>query len=404
MKKRYQHLAATFGWISVFPGFILYQTLVQHGTITHTLGGGFTFATIVSLIALTPSLALRAANKLIASRRSSAATSLLPSLLYWAYILIFTLSVLLGVLDGIDEDITSPLLAYAFKFVALYLVITSLPLSASWFSPLNRAILVALSALIIANSPDGVFMGSLANTTSAEIQLDYQGIGLAYAVVALAGIYSIPKYFSRWLYWLLAGACLYLIGARSEFVGFLFAAAIIELTAVRTMAHIIALLCLAIVSITLLLSAVFSLTQTDSRMLSLLSLSNDPSAIERSALTTATFAVINENPLLGSFASYTPGNYSHNILSAWADLGLPGLLSLVALIALPALAPIICSTIKRHPIFPLSLGLAVMCLTLVLFAKTYFYPLIPISFAVFVYMTRNQTDQNGPNLRSSPHA
>jgi len=404
MNKRYQHLAATFGWILVFPGFILYQTLVQHGAITPALGGGFTFATIVSLIALTPSLALRAASQFIESRRPSSATSLLPALLYWVYISIFTLSVLLGVLNDIDDDITSPLLAYGFKFAALYLVITSLPLSASWFSPLNRATLVALSVLIITNSPDGEFLGSLETTTSGETQLDYQGIGLAYAVVALAGIYSVPKYFSRWLYWLLAGACLYLIGARSEFVGFLVAAAVIEVIAAKTLANIIALISLAIAFIALLLSAFFWLNQTDSRMLSLLNLSNDTSAIERRALTEATFVVIDDNPLFGSFASYTPGQYAHNILSAWADLGLHGLLSLVAVIALPALAPIVCPNIKRRPIFPLSLGLATMCLTLVLFAKTYFYQLIPISFAVFVHLTRNQTDQNGSNYRSPTHA
>ncbi len=44
------------------------------------------------------------------------------------------------------------------------------------------------------------------------------------------------------------------------------------------------------------------------------------------------------NPVLGDYASYPAGDYAHNVLSAWVDLGLFGFIFLIALLLLPALS------------------------------------------------------------------
>jgi O-antigen ligase len=45
---------------------------------------------------------------------------------------------------------------------------------------------------------------------------------------------------------------------------------------------------------------------------------------------------IRAHPWLGDYASYAPGFYSHNVLSAWVDLGLFGIVYLMALMVVPA--------------------------------------------------------------------
>jgi hypothetical protein len=52
--------------------------------------------------------------------------------------------------------------------------------------------------------------------------------------------------------------------------------------------------------------------------------STSGSYYEREAAAEHALRVIKQSPLLGDFASYPAGLYSHNILSAWVDYGLTG--------------------------------------------------------------------------------
>ena len=75
----------------------------------------------------------------------------------------------------------------------------------------------------------------------------------------------------------------------------------------------------------------------DNRILELLDLSHSTSANKRHHLTMHAVQTIKAHPFLGDYASYAPGYYSHNILSAWVDLGLFGFIYLNAILVIPAL-------------------------------------------------------------------
>jgi hypothetical protein len=73
----------------------------------------------------------------------------------------------------------------------------------------------------------------------------------------------------------------------------------------------------------------------DNRILELLDLSQSTSANKRHHLTVYAMQTIAAHPILGDYASYKPGYYSHNVLSAWVDLGLFGFVYLLAIPSCP---------------------------------------------------------------------
>jgi hypothetical protein len=74
----------------------------------------------------------------------------------------------------------------------------------------------------------------------------------------------------------------------------------------------------------------------ENRILQLLDLSHSTSAVARQHLSQNALRTISENPVFGDFASYPDGHYAHNVLCAWVDFGLFGVVFFMSLLIWPA--------------------------------------------------------------------
>lgn len=378
---------AIFCWLLVFPGFIIYQGLVLLGYVPSFLGGFFTASITLSMVLLLPFWIRDAVRywRRLPRLLHLPIVEVMP-VVFWLYILIFLTVVVIGATSGVEPEITHPLFAYILKFIGLYILSLSVPLFSNRFIRMNLAAFLLLSLWIVLNSHAGSYLIHKYNPMDEDTQFDYQGLGLSFSLVALFAIYSVRNEFFRWLLWALALTCLFLIGARSEFVGFVLAVAVIEFQYANNPVKAIRLLFLCI------LLGFFGFVHFmvpgqevgSGRMLGLLDLSSDQSAIERREMYQDALGVVAENPVFGQFAAYEPGRYAHNIVSAWADFGLIGLMILCALLASPFVFYVVARVRRIKPTLSLLIGISSMCLFLVLVAKTYFYQLIPISFGLFV--------------------
>ncbi|MDF3863994.1 hypothetical protein P3W53_05965, partial [Pseudomonas denitrificans (nom. rej.)] len=159
------------------------------------------------------------------------------------------------------------------------------------------------------------------------MELNYQAVALAYIVVALAALPP-ARVLVRYAGYALSIIALYLIGARSEFVAFALIAGTIEFCMAKRKAQFVALGIVGILVLLLLAHTMLG-ALPGSRILGLSDVSEDASAIARAALTNNAWLSITKAPFMGDYGSYLPGNYAHNILSAWVDMGLIGIVTLV---------------------------------------------------------------------------
>ncbi|MNL34272.1 hypothetical protein D3C87_1562360 [compost metagenome] len=125
-------------------------------------------------------------------------------------------------------------------------------------------------------------------------------------------------------------------------------------------------------------------TLPGSRILGLSDINDDPSVIARAALTTNAWLSISNAPIMGNYGSYLPGNYAHNILSAWVDMGYAGLVTLVLLLVFAGTSLILAyQHMIRTPVFLVTAALLAANLVLLLVAKHYTYQLLPIALGAY---------------------
>jgi hypothetical protein len=129
-----------------------------------------------------------------------------------------------------------------------------------------------------------------------------------------------------------AGTCaLFLNGARSEFSAILFLIPIIELYYAKRRIYAISILIFLAALIVCGIDQITSMLP-ENRILQLLDLSHSTSAVARQHLTANALQTISENPIFGDFASYPDGHYAHNVLCAWVDFGLFGIVFFMSLL------------------------------------------------------------------------
>lgn len=112
-----------------------------------------------------------------------------------------------------------------------------------------------------------------------------------------------------------------------------------------------------------------------SRTLGLLNLSHDASYNERVYILKESISTILYHPITGSYASYKPGYYSHNALSAWVDFGIIGFIVYLTCVLMIIRAAIIlfrADRIGNLPVFALTLALVAS----IALSKAYFHPMM----------------------------
>lgn len=320
---------AHLAFLLLFPGFFFYQTLLGLGKIPGFLGGYFSEIVAIFILPLVFVYARKMQGFQLTSRID----------LYFAiFIAYFIFVVCLNFLGGANLTTVLNHLRAIGYYVTLFIIFKTINLEHQLFKVSVVLSLFAMAVIIFSFSIDGTFYLATQNLArDGDSVATYQGFSRSF-FITLAVVVSVIKLPShRAIIYCVAGPALYVNGARSEFVALLFMLPFIEIYRSKRKLHTFAL----IVSIVALAAVNFELIVSElptNRMLELLDLSQSTSANARQQLSLLAIDTIVANPLLGDYASYTPGDYAHNVLSAWVDLGLFGFIFLLALLVLPALS------------------------------------------------------------------
>jgi hypothetical protein len=324
-----EQLLLNCAFFLLFPGFFYYHTLLGTGTTGAFLGGYFS---PVSIAFMLPFALIYRKRMRHDPRRLSGI-----DLHYGVFIAYFVAVVAVNAVAGANPAIVVNHLVCILFMVNAFIMFSFIDFSHRQFRAMAFVGLAAMSAIAFAFSVNGVFyLGALGIAQDANSLATYQGFARSYLMTILPLVTYTRSLPLRLLLYAVGAATLFVNTARSEFAALLFAIPVIELYFSRhKMVFIMVAAVLAMLVAMRMDEIVASLP--DNRILELLDLSQSTSANKRHHLTVYARQTIAAHPLLGDYASYAPGYYSHNVLSAWVDLGLFGFVYLLSLTAIPAI-------------------------------------------------------------------
>lgn len=375
-------------FLLLFPGFFFYHSALGLGYMGAFAGGYFSPAALALLLPLL----FAYAGQL---RRSGGPGP--GELAFFGFVLYMGAMWVVQVAAGANASITRSHLLFLLDAVVVFIIFRLLDVRAVSLQRKAMVCLLLMSTIVFTFSQDGMFyLGALGLARDPESVATYQGFSRSYLVVYLVVSVRLQSRSARLVLYLLAGATLYVNGARSEFVAMLSSIPLIEVYRARQRARMLGLLCA--IALAVKLALVYG-TQylPENRTLELLDLSQSTSAVLRHQLTVQALETIANYPLQGSYASYAPGSYAHNVLSAWVDLGLFGFLALVALLLWPLQRLLVQCFLRRDMGQDVELPLCLCCTTVLLLLGSHHYHdmLIAATLGSYaLYNSRYRADSN----------
>lgn len=280
-------------FLLLFPGFFFYHSALGLGYMGAFAGGYFTPAALVLVLPLL----FAYAGQL---RRSGGPGP--GELAFFGFLMYMGAMWVVQVLAGANGTITRSHLLFVLDAVVVFITFRLLDVRAVSLQRKALVCLLLMSAIVFTFAQDGVFyLGALGRARDPESVATYQGFSRSYLVVYLVVGARLQWGSARLALYLLAGATLYVNGARSEFVAMLSSVPLIELYRARQRARLLVLLCA--VALAVKLALVYG-TQylPENRTLELLDLSQSSSATLRHQLTAQALETIARYPLQGSYA------------------------------------------------------------------------------------------------------
>lgn len=317
---------AELAFFLLFAGFFAYQTLLGLGLIRAFLGGYFA---IVALL-MFPLLLLCYLRRLHAQsyRLHGVDAALFGFLAYFAAVIACNA-------PSADVGIMASHVLGMVYILSLFIIFKTLDFQSRRFRLTQLASLVGMSAVVFSFSVDGAFyLAVLGATRDPDSVATYQGFSRSYLVPLAVMLACTRQRGARWALYALGLPTLYINTARSEFGALLFLIPLIEFHASRHRMAMVAAFLLVFLLLKFNLDTILAAVPSN-RTLELLDPASSSSVSARNHLTEQALRSIDLHPILGDYASYTAGNYAHNILSAWVDLGLFGVLGLLALLMYP---------------------------------------------------------------------
>lgn len=376
-----------FAWAFIFLFFIIYNILSKIGFISRVFGGFYTFSILFSSSVI-GGLFLR---HLTLSIKSMALTKFKVidgvNNIFLLFLLLFFVRVIIGYFEGSNLDVVQPLGGAVIRFFCLYIICVYMPIEDEKFYRINFFSFCWASAFLLIFYLLGgneFIIFSVDGAQELDRELDYQGVAVAYSLLAIFGVNYIKNIIIRFLCWIISLCVLFLVDARSEFVLVLIVLFGLEFifNRDRTISYILAFQFgfLSILIYVLILFFGYDF-EINSRMGGVIDISNDESMLARDYLNNFGYQSIKNNLVFGDFASYPPGQYMHNIFSAWVDLGFAGFFLLLLILMLCLIVAFRSKITKERSIV---LMLFVACVILLLFTKAYFYILLPVALGLFV--------------------
>jgi hypothetical protein len=343
-------------FLLLFPGFFFYQTLLGLGVIGAFLGGYFT---VVALFLTGPLIYAC----YIESKKSKRFFSTYD-LLCLVYIIYFLMVIGINYVSGTNNIIAQRYIQSVIFCVETYIIFRLTDLSNRKFIFVIGLSLLLMSITTIYLSIDGFFyLQALGQAKDPDNLATYQGFARSYIYTFLIVTALVKTTSSRMVIYSVAIATLYLNGARSEFSAVLFSVPLIEIYYTKhKLAWVFALSGLLTAFLTT--SESIATMLPENRTLQLLDLSHSSSAVARQHLSSDAWRTITENPILGSFASYSDGHYAHNILCAWVDFGLFGFVFFSLLLLFPAYQLVSRGLFDSFKSVNYVLALSLVCITI----------------------------------------
>jgi hypothetical protein len=389
---------ANAAFIALFPGFFFYHTLLGTGTTSAFLGGYFSPVSLLFFLPLV-TIALR--------KYRNQPQSASPITVYYAIFLAYFLSVIAcNTIAGASRTIVINQLLCILFMINTFIMFSVIDFSSMMFRITALGSLIAMSSIAFAYSMNGVFyLGALGVAKDTDSLATYQGFARSYLVTFLPVVAFTRSLILRLLLYGFAVATLFVNTARSEFVALVFAIPIIEFYFSRK--KLIFLLVVSLLFIWLnLYMDMLAAALPDNRILELLDLSHSTSANKRHHLSVHAMQTIAAHPLLGDYASYAPGYYSHNILSAWVDLGLFGFLYLTAILIVPAIPLFIREYFSGRRTGNFILGFSLACCTVLLLLTSHYFTDMLIGATLGAYAQchyrRRYGKHRAPDVSPSP--
>lgn len=245
---------------------------------------------------------------------------------------------------------------------------------------------VLMLLIAVLNIKNGMYYAALQSTAGSNVSIaTYQGFSRSALVVA-AFLMAYLRGYKLAICAVLSVALLFILGARTEFVGIL----VIIGVCIVFGKHYGPVKAAYLVGIGLMLVGVvsyYSGVADQSRIRNLLDLSQDSSWQLRVEFSYAALDTIKSHFLTGDYGSQqqfgTVGVYAHNALSAWVDYGLFGFIGFVSVNLLSfvyALKAVIRDRLRSNGLALFALAISSYCIIIMIFAQSVGAPIFAVSW------------------------
>jgi len=375
-------LAAAFVLL-LFPGYFLYHYAVASGMIAPVVGGWFGPISLVAVVVLVPF----GARACLHARGRVAHFVTMFGLLV-VYVGLWTGGYYLLHADSQQSAVAleggGGLVVF---WVVLFFIGYFLDFNRGWFW---RGLLLsfgAMAALTLLNIDPSRVMFYVRQPQVTEHVASYQGFARSVVATAILLLAFSRRLAGQIAVLAVGAAVLFFVGARSEFFGFLLVGGVwagwsfVQRSLPKKIVVGLAVLLLGM--------AVFSsVGLRGSRQLQVLDLSSASSWQARQELLEEGVAEIVASPLVGEFAGQMTtrgfGAYIHNGLSAWRQFGLVGFLLYAGMALASMWFAVEAVWLKRRqtPRWMAALYLNVMCVVLIVVAKSVFWELPALAWGL----------------------
>lgn len=356
-------------------GFIAYHIAVGYGVIPAFLGGYFGIASVVVAAIYLP----RFPHVLKLNIQHS-------PIFTFVHLAIFIIALAVTVVSSVYTDIPNEavtqsystlILWMSFFLIGFHLLRSNIEKTVRLSNIYYLLFLVFIVVYITSTKSLMLDLKVLSDSDSESVS-GYQSLARNLSIISMLLIcYSKRSAFTLFLI-ITSSFSFFYLGARSEFVGFMFFVSAFMLIKTRHQKKSLLMVIAIIIGLTAL-TYVFQEEVMTSRQLQLFNLDESSSWIAREELKQRTMAVISNNPILGSFGSHasssgSAGEYSHDIFSAYTNYGLfffIGYVGLSLYATFSSLLKILKKNSQSHWWYSFSINAT--CLLLILFAKSVFW-------------------------------
>lgn len=301
---------------------------------------------------------------------------------FYAFMIFYSLTTIYHYIIGEQQENAHNNIILIINLLACYAIFKNINSTDDSYKNILISLSLAMSAIIIYHAEGGAFVLGTSVDSSVSVA-NYQTMALAYLPPTILSIAKSELKLTRYFLFIVSTYCLFLNGARSEFVAILIFFVAFEATLSKrkiSAAFIATAAAITTIASTLLLSS----ENDDNRTVRLANLSEDNSSNVRDQILQDGLEKILNSPILGDYGNYEPGLYIHNILSAWQDLGIIGFVYFCLMIAIPTIYFARLSLLKRLNSRDVALcsGMLAATIILLLYGKYFAYPLVAITLGI----------------------